>query len=300
MKFNHTLFRTCTGLFACSLLLTACVEEEKPAEDTVETVEVKKSDEALAGQIVKFEGEIFSIPSPVQTAILIQTSEVPYDESLLNDKDNADTYINQFQKAMNMGVYGADLAYLSNFNNIALSIDYFNIVESLADDLGIKNNIDPMLMIRFHDNMSNRDSLYAINAELYQEINQYLKDNERNEAASLILAGGWIEGLNISVNAAKIDSTIRQRVGEQQSALNSLVAIMSKYDDPQVNEFRGGLNELAEIYSGMERSYTYVKPITDPTGKTTYINSKTRVVVSDEELVQIEEKVKEIRQIIIG
>jgi len=274
--------------------------------DESETVEqnpvpvIDPDAEGLAGNIVKYEGEIFSIPSPVQTAILIKNSGIEYNEELLNDVDNTDKYINQFQKAMNMGVYGADLAYLSNFNNTRMSIDYFNAIEELADDLGIKNNIDVGILIRFNKNIEIQDSLYSLNAELYQEANRYLQDNERNDVASLILAGGWIEALHISIDAAYDDEQIRTRVGEQRSALVSLVALLGKFEDTQVVQVRDGLMELVTVYKEMETSYTYVKPITDADDRTTYLNSKSQVDILDEHLARLKESVDAIRNTITG
>jgi hypothetical protein len=299
MKQAHTLTRALGVLLLSIAFLVACVDESENVEQNPVPV-VDPDAEGLSGQIVKFEGEIFSIPSPVQTAILIKNSGIEYNEELLNDVDNTDRYINQFQKAMNMGVYGADLAYLSNFNNISMSIDYFNAIDGLADDLGIRNNIDAGILIRFNKNIEISDSLYSLNAELYREANRYLLDNERNDAASLILAGGWIEALHISIDAAATDDQIRNRVGEQRSALQSLVSLMGKFDDVQVQNVRDGLAELVIVYQEMETSYTYVKPITDDDSRTTYLNSKTEVSISDEHLARIKTQVEGIRNTIIG
>lgn len=118
-------------------LLAGCVEEEKKDLTPESAVSAENDEDGAAGQVIKYQGQMFSIPSPVQTALLIRRAGIKYDESLLNDLGNSKTYINQFQKAMNMGVYGADLAYLSNYNNVSLNLSYFNAIETMADELGI-------------------------------------------------------------------------------------------------------------------------------------------------------------------
>lgn len=302
MKFKNTLFVSSAIALSCAVMFSACVEEtsDQPEDSTPVEQPNDKDDQAIAGGVVKYGGEIFSIPSPIQTAMMIRRGNVPYNEKVMNSTESAESYKNQFKKALNLGVYGADLAYLANFNNSALCIDYFNVIDAMASDLGVASDIDPSLMTRFHENVDNQDSLLALNADLYKEINQYLKDNERNEAASLILAGGWIESLNISVDAAMQDSVIRQRIGEQQSALNSILALLAEDDDAQVVELRTSMMELKTIFDGMQREYVYVKPITDAGQKTTYINSKTNIVVTDEELQAIAKTVEQIRSFIIG
>ena len=299
MKQVYTLTRAFGVLFLTIAILVSCVDESETTDQSPVPV-IDPDAEGLTGNIVKYEGEIFSIPSPVQTAILIKKSGIEYNAELLNDVGNSDKYINQFQKAMNMCVYGADLAYLSNFNNTRMSIEYFNAIEELADDLGIKNNIDVGILIRFNKNIEIQDSLYSLNAELYQEANRYLQDNERNDVASLILAGGWIEALHIIIDAAYDDTEIRTRVGEQRSALISLVALLGKFEDTRVTQVRDGLMELVTVYKEMEMSYTYAKPITDADARTTYLNSKTQVDVLDEHLVQLKESVNAIRNTITG
>jgi hypothetical protein len=287
------------SLASCTDSSTNSNEAAELLTDSIPQIE-GHGDGGLSGSVVKYKGEIFSIPSPIQTALLIRESEIPYNEFLLNPASSYQNYVNQFQKAMNMGVYGADLAYLSNFDNTAMSIEYFTIVERLADDLGIKNNINPTIISRFHASSEIRDSLYVLNAELYREVNQYLKDNERNEAASLILAGGWIEALHIALDVAQSNSDIRLRIGEQRSALTSLVALLSKYDDSQVNQVRKGLTDVLRIYDSMEYSYVFEEPITDEDEKTTYFNCKSSVDVTNDHVDQIKVKLSEIRTIIIS
>jgi hypothetical protein len=298
-------FLTALAVGTLAFSLASCSDsasDHDAAEVLTDSIpQVKENgDGGLSGSVIKYKGEIFSIPSPIQTALLIRQSKIPYNETLLNPSSNYKGYVNQFQKAMNMGVYGADLAYLSNFDNTSMSIEYFTLVERLADDLGIKNNINPTIISRFHQNSEVRDSLYVLNAELYREVNQYLKDNERNEAASLILAGGWIEALHIALEVAKSNADIRKRIGEQRSALTSLVALLSKYDDPQVNQVRKGLTDVLRIYDSMVYSYAFEESITDEDEKTTYFNCKSSVDVTDAHVEQIRAKLSEIRTIIIS
>src|SRR5687768_11415383 len=58
-------------------------------------------------------GKLFSIPSPFQTATLIKNSGAPFNSSLLNPVGNKDNYSTNFHKALNLGIYGADMGYLT-------------------------------------------------------------------------------------------------------------------------------------------------------------------------------------------
>jgi hypothetical protein len=288
-----------TGL-AVVLLLAGCVEETANNNETPTADSTATSDEGIAGSVAKFEGEIFSIPSPIQTAILFQKANIEFDADLLNSSANKDKYVNKFQGALNMGVYGTDLAYLSVYEKSQMGLDYFTAIEGLAGQLDISSNLDPTLFDRFTNNIDNRDSLYVLNAELYKQANSYLKDNEQNETASLILAGGWIEATHISLDAALENEGIRNRIGEQRSALRSLVQLLSTHDDSQVKQVHQGLSDMVGIYDNMESTYTFVKPITDEDARITYINSKSSVTVTDEMIAELKAKVGEIRGYIIN
>ncbi len=288
--------------FIASLLVTtvlsSCVEDKGKVSDS-DSVEEVTDQNGTNGSMVKYDGEIFSIPSPVQTAILIRKSNAKYNEDLLNSTDNIANYVTEVQKALNLGVYGADLAYLANFGNKQQSVTYFKEVEQLSTDLDVKGAIDNGIFSRFYENIDNRDSLYSINAEFYRAGDTYLKDSKRNQTASLIITGGWVEALSFAIDAASINPEVRKRIGEQGKALQSLVNLLSPYDDEKLVEVRNGLTDLLATYSELELVYNYAKPIHDVENKKTYINSSSNVVVSDDQLQAIREKLTAVRNSII-
>jgi hypothetical protein len=291
-----------THLFVVLITLCwlGCVESPSSDDknDQGEDISVN-GDNAATGSIIKLEGEIFSIPSPVQTAILVRKSNLPYNEELLNPNSNEQKYVNRFQKALNLGVYGADLAYLSNFNNSQLKLNYFKTVEQLSSDLNIREHINQDLLDRFASNVDNPDSLHVLNAELFRSADRYLKESQENEIASLILVGGWVEGMHIAVKSATEMELFRKRVGEQQLSVSSMVNLLKNYDSPQVQQLRQKFIDLQSAYEGLSSSYTYVKPITDAAERVTYVNSKSSVEMSDEQLARITKEVESLRNFII-
>ncbi|WP_306644155.1 hypothetical protein [Sanyastnella coralliicola] len=294
-------YRLLAGTGIGLLLLTACADEKtQDSEQEQQEVSVDEAnDNAVTSSLLKLDSEIFSLPSPVQTAMLLKKNEIPYSEELLNSTANTEKYLNQFQKALNMGVYGADLAYLSNFNNAQLKLDYFKVVEDLATDLNVRNAIDQQLIDRFASNIDNQDSLYNLNAALFQTADRYLKDNKDDELAALILAGGWVEALHLSLDPAANIQELRVRIGEQGNAARSLVSLLGKSEDAQTLELASKLAALASEFKALNRDYEYVKPITDATERVTYLNSKSNIQMTDEQLEAIKTQVGEIRAFII-
>lgn len=231
--------------------------------------------------------------------MLIRQAKGEFDPNLINAVENRSRYVSRFQKALNLGVYGADLGYLSSFDRSARHLEYLGVIRELSNELDVNSQVEPDLIVRFSENIERPDSLYKLNADLYKVINQYLQENEQNETASLILAGGWIESLWLSVDGAMKNEAIRTRVGQQRSGLFGLIKLLEEYEDERVEAFRSGLIELGQIYDNISFSYTFVEPITDPAQKTTYLRSTSEVQLSDDLLAQIKAKVAEIRNTII-
>ena len=207
--------------------------------------------------------------------------------------------MNQSSQALNLGVYGADLAYLSNYNNAQLKLDYFKVVEDLATELNIRNNIDQSLIDRFASNIDSRDSLYKLNANLFKAADQYLKQNDEEEVAALVLSGGWIEALHLSMQAAESNDAMRNRIGEQGTAVRSIVNLLKRSTEPSTLELAAKMAALAELFEGLNMTYTYVKPIPDASQRISYLNSKSKVELSDEQLALIAVQVDAIRNMII-
>lgn len=296
MTTTTTLLQRCVvALFLCGLMACGGGETTPDSPDIPINNDADSESEA-AGSVLKYKGQLFSIPSPVQAAMLIKQSNIDMRPDLANSLENRDRYVTSFQQAVNLGIYGADLGYLSNFDDPTTHLKYFNAIQGLAGNLDIKNNIEPELLIRFATSIDQPDSLYALNADLYTAINRYLKDNEQNETASLILAGGWLEALWISLDKAGENPEIRERIGQQKNGLNSLIALLKDYDDQKVTDFRAGLQDLAEVYKQVKIDYTYVKPITEPSTQTTYLRSTSKVNLDDATLAAITQQVSNIRK----
>ena len=277
------------------MLSVACVENQDGSGDNAGDADSTKN----AGTENALVGEIYSIPSPVQSAILVKKSGAPFNESLLNSPSKSATYLTEYQKALNLGVYGADLSYLAGYGNKQLSVDYIAELERIASELDMIKYIDKTLITRFQNNIDNADSLYAINADFYGKSDRYLKNSDRNKVAGLIIAGGWIESVFISTQLAPQAPELRSRIGEQRRAVNAVTSLLASYDDPQMAELNKALQDLKMEFDALQSTYVYEKPIDDQAARTTYLKGKTEVSISDEQLSKIAEKVSAVRSIII-
>ncbi|MFY7970615.1 MAG: hypothetical protein ACOVOO_01660 [Flavobacteriales bacterium] len=290
----HPFYFVSVVSIAVAASFSACTEPTAPPTNPP----LADSSSVSSSGTVKFQGEIISVPSPTQIAVIIQKANIPYKAELVNSLNNRTKYTSEIKKALNMGTYGADLAYIGNYEKGQINNDYFEAVGSLANDLQILDHVDKSLISRLSNNVSNRDSLLSLNAQFFRAGDRYLKNAERADLAGLILFGGWIEALHISLDAATTNKDIRTRIGEQKHAANSLLNLLNKYDDAELDAVKSEMVAISEVFMDLESTYKFEKPINDSKNKTTYLRSKTGVIVSDDQLTELREHVNTLRNLI--
>jgi len=226
-----------------------------------------------------------------------------YNKEYLNPYNRSHSYITNFKKALNLGVYGANLGYLTMYEQSSESVQYFSVIKILMQEMNIESTFNKDLFKRIETNIGNKDSMLNLVSRSYRDIDQYLKDNNRNEVGVLILTGGWIESLYLMTNlaAAKKNDELLRRIGEQKYPLDNLIKILSPYYNvsEEYAVLIDGLIDLAYEYDGVDINYTYVPPTVEADKKLTIINSKSELVMSEQQLKTISEKIAEIRKKIV-
>lgn len=292
-------FRTTKNILFVALTLGLLVSScgGNGSEDEKADKQIQKSLDS--GDVtLGLNGKVFIIPSPIQTAILVQRSGAKYDKSLLNESNKISSYSTKFKKCLNLGVYGADLGYTSLYNQTQDGISYFKAVNTLAIDLGLSGAFDKNLIERFQKNIGFKDSILVLVGSAYRNGNDFLKHNNRNEEAALIIAGGWIETLQIALDVMKTNTNydLMIRIAEQKSILDNLISLLSGYKgNEEYDSLVSQLNDLKEAYKKVDYKYIFQIPVTDEVNKITSITSKSEVSITPADIKIISEKVTSLR-----
>jgi hypothetical protein len=297
--YRTTLNRPVLAVLLAAGILCSCKSDPENNNNGNTTIEPQ---DTIKTSVLNIGGELFSVPSPIQTALLIQRSGIPYDKSVLNASNKVNTFPTDFSRSLNLGIYGADLGYVSLYNQTQDALGYLAAVKQLADKLGVSAAFDATTMERIQKNVTNKDSMMVLVGIAYRASDNYLKNNQRHDISSLILTGGWIESMHFSTTAykSKPSNDMKFRIAEQKQALNSLIKILGNNPSQEVKDLTTQLSDLSKVYEGITFKYNFVEPTTDTAKKVTFINSTTEVTVSDEQLNQISDKIKEIRNKIIN
>ncbi len=254
--------------------------------------------------LVKFDNSLFPLPSPYQAASLIRKHNIPFDETLTNPTENYKKYNTGFNQALNIGIYGTDLSYMNIYEKTPQSVSYLGAIKKLSDQLGISIAFDQEFFKTIEKNINNKDSLLSLMSRTYQNADSYLRVNDRKNVGALIIAGGWVESIYILTRIAKTSHNreIINRIGEQKHPLDNLIEVLTPYyyKSPEFSKLIDGLIDLANEFDGIIFSYSYKEPRIDIKNKIIYINSESRIVMSEYHLDSISKKIEAIRNQIIG
>lgn len=249
-----------------------------------------------------FDGKLFSIPSPVQTALLIKELELEFDESLLNDDSSVTEYVSEYQQALNLGIYGTDLGYSTLYDQKGVTMSYLGAVEKLTASLGLDGAFNTDLLNRFEKNNSDQDSMVQIMSDAFREADNFLKKSNRKATSALVLTGGWIESLHFAcaLQSQKPSEKMLNRIGEQKQSLNSILGILEAYNKGGSNDdLIVELKDLQVIFDDVVLDYNYEAPDTDEKNHITTLHHSLDVIISTEIMEMIKSKINEIRSNII-
>lgn len=292
-------------LLPVALILSCQSRKGKLADTEMEIVDslelaadLQISEEAL-DEIVQ------SVSSPIEMAALIKEIGTPFSMDYLAPTDHIDQYNTSFQMAFSLGVFGADLGYLNIYNKQIPIVDYLAAIKKLADGLRVGQFFDFVTLKRLATSRENIDSLLYISVNGFNNIDTYLRENNRGHLSALMIAGVWIEGMYLATQVARQISNpaLNERIGEQKLNLNNLFLILNPYKNQrQIAEFLDQLNEIKGVFDQVEITYEMGEPETvENEGMVMIVqNEKSIVQITEEQLQQIIDMTEQVRNKLIA
>jgi hypothetical protein len=281
---------------ATASLLASCGSSTK--KDDQSSDEFKQAEESLKDQI---KDVVYNIPSPSEIPYLLQATGAEFNQSLLNDRKKVDQYLTRNEKAaLNLGVYAADIGYLSSYEKTQEAIDYLSSAKKLADNLGI-SSFDPEVLKRFEANISNKDSLATLLDGAVKKTDKYLKDDSRTKLAALLVTGSFVEGLSISTGLIKTYPNNVLKEADRNNILTPLIRVILE-QEKSIDELAKmlGAVDQAEPVASIQANLTALKASYRALDIEEKIkNNRSDLVLSDKNLVEITKIVDKMRKEIV-
>jgi hypothetical protein len=134
----------------------------------------------------------------------------------------------------------------------------------------------------------------------FNQMDQYLRDNNRSNLSALMVIGVWVEGLYLATQVAKEapHPDLAERIGEQKIILEKLILIVKNFaKNKQFAELLDELNKLNELYKNIEIVIIPGEPEPrEENGMLVFVqNEKSEVKITDAQLQSIISTTEEVR-----
>lgn len=232
--------------------LVSCRSEKKE----LKKVEMQQVD-SLKTEIEK---NVYPLPTSAEVIKKLTELEVGYIFGIANPVANAKKYFTSASKAINLGVYGADLSYATLYNITQEVINYLDAIRSLANELNMSQIYDEALYERIKQNWDNKDELVNILTEAFNNTYGYLSENDRQTLALLVVGGAWVEGMYLTTHvsqAAYQAPEFSKVLIEQKESFEMFLELTKAYmEDQNVKEFVEKLEPIRKVYESLSTSLT--------------------------------------------
>jgi hypothetical protein len=287
-----------TLLFA-SMVIGCKSGGPKAAKDEI-MVDVPKDNAAVYKDIKQAEKIFQALPSPLESAMLIKSAGARFDQKLLNNINNVNSYVTNKSMALNLGIYTCDLSFASMYEQTQLIIDYMNAAKKMADGLGILKAIEQSKIDELEENINNSEKIMEIVSETFMNSNSYLEENGQPAVAAMVLVGGWFEGLYISTQLVDMNdfngNKLVGRIIDQKLSIGILLNLLEgSKGNPAVDELMIQVNKLKLVFDKISISTSPIKTEFDQTSNTTILKSEVKTDMTPVVFKELAATVAEIR-----
>ncbi|TLX74052.1 hypothetical protein E9993_13200 [Labilibacter sediminis] len=285
-----------TSVFFMLVFITGC--NSCSQKQSVESNSDLALDFESLNVIDSIEAVFYALPSPEEIISYIKDHNVDFNPGLLHNYKEAKLYAENEKKAVVLGVYFADLAYISAFRKSDFSPEYISTVDYLMKEININPDFTKQQQQKIIDSSLEPDSLYMISRELYDKVISYLQEYDEGKTLSLISVGTLLESLYISTYLHKDFVNQKEaidRIAEQKLLFEDIVIMMNTYkENAVVSELIRDLKVLQKSFDNLEVN-TAVNKVEENKDGSLHIKGKNSVQVTEEDYYIFVDNVNDFR-----
>lgn len=282
-------------IITLSLFLVSC-------DNTPETQKNKISEDTDSGTVVSDSSSTdlnednatsYNLPSPLQIAFVFKKSGAGFISTLPNNTSNTTKYnTDNYKKAVNFGIYSADLSYCLFNKKYQESKEYLKACKDVGSYLGLDKAFESDRMAeRFDKNISNDDSLVKIVSGVQLKTDVMFEENKQKHIKVLALTGAWTESLYIACEVYKKDKNKKIQASLlEQLLLSETIVKALKNNQNSETEIGALIVSIEKIHSG----FSAIPSIASAMGKGEDVDFNT-LTISDADMNPIVEAVEALR-----
>lgn len=274
MRFIKTIILSLCTIFLLSLSINSC---KQPSAGTGEGDTTMITKDSLMSEVKEV---VYPLPAPMDLYKELEYIGASYIGNVLNPVGNIDKYYTEKNKALNLGTFAADLAYVSAYNKKQEIQLYSKNIKTLMDDLSVNIDFMDFYTEEMQQKLENKDTLAKVVTNVFYDTYISMAKQGDPALAALMLTGIWAEGLYIAshISSETYDNNEIVRIIYDQK--NSLEIVLEMLDKTKGNE----------VTDSMIKALQSIKAMYDKTGDS----------LTKEELNEITGAIENIRSSIIS
>jgi hypothetical protein len=234
------------------LSLVACKGGNKTADaDQLAADSLNK--ELLASDIKEV---LYPLPTPFEMTKMLNDIGAKYTAKNLNSTANIEKYYTEQNKAVNLGIYGADLAYASTYQQQQDIQTYMGAIKTLADQLGVTYDYTRLLSDEYKEKLNNKDSLTSIVTNTIYDTYQYLDQKSNPDLAVNMITGMWVELMYIATNISEDSYNFTGMVdiiSKQKASYEKVMDLLaSRNTNPDIKNLETKLQALKPAFDKVD------------------------------------------------
>ncbi len=260
MKFEKYLFVVFVLVVSTLQSCKQCSQKKESSDEQNDTLLSGINDKSA------FQSIYYRFPTPNEVFSFIKSENLSFDINLVNPLKNVNKYLDSKSQTLGLGIYVADLAYITIFESYNNSIPYYKAIHNLSEKVRISSAYDLDVAKRIEKNLLNLDSLKNISVDSYSSMVEFLIMNNREVTLALIGTGAYIECFYIAFNLAgdySNNNPLISKIIDLKYAFDNLYAYLIIYsDNKQVKEVAQNLENLKNLFNQIKEdksSKTIVK-----------------------------------------
>ena len=279
--------------FVLLFALVSCGEnfENQKLQESVDGLDSISSPDKL---IVTDDNEvIYNLPSALQIAYVFKKSGAGFISTLLNNKSNSSKYnTSNYKRAINFGVYSADLAYCIFNKKYQESKEYLKSCKEMGSYLNLNQAFESDNMAqRFDKNIAIEDSVVKIVSNIQLKTDMMFEQNKQKHITVIAFAGAWTESMYIATEVYAKDKNKKVLSSLMEQLLLSEIIIKAlKVHKASEQELPDLINSIEKI-NAQFNSIVSVKSAMEKDEEMDF----NLMAVTDNELKSITESVKALR-----
>ena len=236
--------------------ITGCKPVDKKANKETQT-EKPLLKKAIAKEV---KDVVYPLPTTFELTSMLNRIGADYILGISNSTENADKYFTEKARALNLGIYSADLSYASTYHRKQETMLFLKASKKIIDNLEITSAFNETLINDVEKNLDKKEELIKIITNSFYETYSFLNKNGKANLSLFVVSGSFIEGLYIATHISEntfSNAEIVKVIFDQKDSLERLLKVLQpEAKDPNIASLIADFNNLKASYDKVSGSMT--------------------------------------------